>query len=97
MLASMENSQGNQRNIVKVKMEEGVETLKSYNHNVGDTLPRRTYFGVVSNQEINAITKQTDDFGKAQVASSATTDGTTTIDLAELREQIGFLGLEQEF
>lgn len=37
----------NQRkNLVKVLIDEGDEVLKAYNHNVGDTLPRRTFFGL---------------------------------------------------
>lgn len=41
----------------KVKLFVGgntTQTLKSFNHNVGDTLPRRTYFGL-QNQEAKAI------------------------------------------
>jgi len=34
------------KNLVKIKIGEGVDTLKAYNHNVGDTLPKRTFFGV---------------------------------------------------
>jgi hypothetical protein len=44
----------------KVKLFVGgdtVQTLKSFNHNVGDTLPRRTYFGLQT-QEAKAIVEE---------------------------------------
>ena len=57
MLSSFEESQV-QKNVVKVKMAEGTETLKSYNHNVGDTLPKRTFFGVRSEEDIASIIRK---------------------------------------
>lgn len=60
MLSSFESSQGLQPNVVKVKMEEGVETLKSYNHNVGDTLPKRQFFGIKEGKDLQKIVKDVD-------------------------------------
>ena len=54
------------KNIIKVAVSDGTETLKSYNHNVGDTLPRRTYFGVIKENEINAIRREVDSVKGSQ-------------------------------
>jgi len=59
MLNSFEESV-ERKNIIKVAVGEGVETLKSFNHNVGDTLPKRTYFGVIKDSELNSIKREVD-------------------------------------
>jgi hypothetical protein len=43
---------------VKVKVGEGVDTLKAYNHNIGDTLPTRTFFGFKDEKQIKDIIEQ---------------------------------------
>jgi len=47
-------------NVIKVKVGSGVDTLKAYNHNTGDTLPKRTFFGVKSEKQIGNIISQVD-------------------------------------
>lgn len=42
---------------IKIKVGEGLETKKAYNHNVGDTLPKRTFFGLTQ-KEAKAIAGQ---------------------------------------
>lgn len=45
MLSSM--SMGTERkNMVKLEINEGTQALKSFNHNTGDTLPKRQFFGL---------------------------------------------------
>ena len=53
MLTSFEEAQ-RQKNVVKVKLRDE-EAPKAYNHNVGDTLPERTFFGVIEESEVNDI------------------------------------------
>jgi hypothetical protein len=61
MLNSIEKEA--QKNVVKIKMKPGVETLKAYNHNIGDTLPIRTFFGVTREDEISQIIGLIDNLG----------------------------------
>ena len=49
-----------QKNMLKIKVKEGVETLKSFNHNVGDTLPTRTYFGFKDEKDLSDVISQVD-------------------------------------
>ena len=49
MLESM-SSQDVSKNQIKVKIQSGVETLKAFNHNTGDTLPKRQFFGLTNDQ-----------------------------------------------
>lgn len=80
MLSAFEQAQ-RQRNVVKIKMEEGKETLKSYNHNVGDTLPKRTHFGFNSREDIEDILRRVDNINPDQ-----------NIDLVEVRNAISQIG-----
>ena len=41
-------------------VKDGVETLKSYNHNTGDTLPVRTYFGIKGEKDIDSVISEVD-------------------------------------
>lgn len=45
MLRSM-TGEPQRKNLVKVFVDGSTEVKKSYNHNVGDTLPKRTFFGL---------------------------------------------------
>lgn len=46
MLDSM-SSENLKSNLVKIKVgDEDIETEKAFNHNIGDTLPKRTFFGL---------------------------------------------------
>jgi len=80
MLSSFEESQ-EQKNVVKIKMAEGDETLKAYNHNVGDTLPKRTFFGLNESENIRSIIREVDSFKEAPAKEKRTT-------LADLRDAI---------
>jgi len=56
----LSNTTGEDFSRDKVKLFVGgsdTETLKSFNHNVGDTLPKRTYFGL-QQQEAKAIARE---------------------------------------
>lgn len=50
-----------QKNILKIKVKEGVETLKSFNHNTGDTLPTRTYFGFKDEKDLVDVLSSVDE------------------------------------
>lgn len=47
-------------NTIKIVIGSGVDTLKAYNHNTGDTLPKRKFFGVKSEKQIESIISQVD-------------------------------------
>lgn len=88
MLRSFEDSDST-GNIVKISMEEGDQTLKAYNHNVGDTLPARTFFGIKKESEMNRIVRQV----KAAAITSDETEESgpsqrTAMTIAELRRAI---------
>lgn len=81
MLESFEES-SKQKNIIKVAVGSS-EVKKSFNHNTGDTLPKRTYFGIVKDNEINKIIKQVNS-----LSSNESEETESTIDLAALRAAI---------
>jgi len=93
MLSSFEESQS-QKNVVKIKIAEGTETLKAYNHNVGDTLPTRTFFGFKEEKDISRVLRDVDRIKESEVSTPSLTD------LAALRQAIneeinlGFQGLD---
>ena len=66
---------------VKLFMEPD-QVPKAYNHNVGDTLPRRTFFGL-TNSEIESIAG---GLGIARIA-----DERDDFDIAALLQNIGFV------
>jgi len=80
-----------QKNIVKIKVEDGVETLKSYNHNVGDTLPTRTYFGFKSEKDLSDVLNEVDTAKES--TSRQVIEGISN--LAELRAAV--LSIDSEF
>lgn len=74
-----------QKNIVKIKIADGVETLKAYNHNVGDTLPERTFFGIKNEDELRRILGKVN---REKPGKEKQTDMEQAINLAELRKAI---------
>lgn len=54
MLPSIDEIEGRQPNMVKIAVIGKNENLKAYNHNIGDTLPQRTFFGV-NDDELESI------------------------------------------
>ena len=48
LLNSIEEVRASGKYSIKIAVNDGVETLKAYNHNVGDTLPKRKFFGVTT-------------------------------------------------
>ncbi len=49
---------------VKVAVGAGVDTLKAYNHNVGDTLPKREFFGVNQSELASIKRRFRDDIAR---------------------------------
>ena len=74
------------KNMVKIKISEGVETLKAYNHCVGDTMPvARTFFGIKNEDELRRILGKVN---KEKPGKEKQTDMEQAINLAELRKAI---------
>lgn len=94
MLSSFEQSL-ERRNIIKIKVEQGLQTLKSYNHNVGDTLPRRTYFGFNDESDIEDIVRQVDR-AKGQKRDDSEPQGQARTNMADLRDAINSISASFE-
>ena len=89
MLSSFEDSQSKfQKNIVKVKIEDGDNTLKAYNHNVGDTLPARQFFGL---KEVGSIVDKVDS-----LKNTTRKERKQKIDLASIRSALNNIRIETE-
>lgn len=88
MLSSFEQSL-ERKNLVKIKIEEGKETLKAFNHNVGDTLPKRTFFGFKSKKDLDDVISEVDSFKERRVEEDK-------IDLATLREALKLITVKAE-
>lgn len=78
------------KNTVTFGILGSTEALKSYNHNTGDTLPKREFFGI-TRKEAEAIIKRVED--KEESAEVEEERGFT---LAELKAALESLGLTQE-
>lgn len=102
MLSSFEDS-SESKNVLKIKVSEGKETLKSYNHNVGDTLPERRYFGFNDESALRSILSQVnrmkEETGKETRREASRVEGATLSDLRGLiRESVSldFEGFDGE-
>lgn len=87
MLSSFEESQ-KQKNVVKIKLAEGDETLKGFNHNVGDTLPKRQFFGLLDERSINSIKKEVDRAKRQERQEEERQERTTLLDIREALRSI---------
>jgi hypothetical protein len=79
MLASMAGEFD--RGMVKIFVDEE-QVLKSYNHNTGDTLPKRTYFGLTDTE--------TEDLASTLGIGPAS-DSARELNLTEILNNIGFV------
>ena len=79
---------------VFIQMKKGLQTKKAYNHNFGDTLPQREFFGV-TDMEAKKIAKEIKQEKEIKIKNKAevTTSATTT--LAEIRAALDLLDIEQ--
>jgi hypothetical protein len=78
---------------VFIQMNKGLQTKKSYNHQVGDTLPQREFFGL-TDMEVKKITSEFKEDKKVVKAKTTKAEqGGTT--LAELRAALDLLDIEQ--
>lgn len=87
MLSSFEDAQ-TQKNIVKIKIAEGENTLKAYNHNVGDTLPKRQFFGL---NDVDSIVKKV-----KSVKDAPRPEKKERVDLASIRDAIKGITISTE-
>ena len=87
MLSSFEESQV-QKNVVKIKIAEGDNTLKAYNHNVGDTLPKRQFFGL---NDVDSIIKKV-----KSLKNDTKAERKEKIDLASIRSALNDITISTE-
>ena len=80
MLGSFESS-STQPNMVEIKIE-GEEAPKAYNHDVGDTLPRREFFGFNSEDDLADVVREVDSI------RGDTTQDRGVLDLVALRRAV---------
>jgi hypothetical protein len=59
MLNSFESNKS-QPNMVEIKIEGGVNAKKAYNHDYGDTLPKREFFGFNSEDDLADVIREVD-------------------------------------
>lgn len=86
MLDSLETQEDG--NKIKITIGgDSVETKKGYNHHIGDTLPKRPWFGLTTD-EVRTITDA--------IAAEADVTEQATFTLAELTAALRELGLTQE-
>jgi len=55
---------------VFIQMKKGLQTKKGFNHNTGDTVPRREFFGL-TNQEAQGIANSVKEVGESRKQSRA--------------------------
>jgi hypothetical protein len=90
MLSSFEDSR-ERKNIIKIKVEEGKETLKSYNHNVGDTLPERTYFGFNNDKDLKSVVSTVDSIKDMEPQTKREASAEKKETMLDLRDAINSL------
>lgn len=73
-------------NKVKILIDNDLETKKGYNHHMGDTLPKRPWFGITTD-EARAIANTIKEDVQVQEKKSFT--------LSDLQDALKVLGLEQ--
>ena len=71
-------------NTVFIQMEKGLETQKGFNHNTGDTVPRREFFGI-TDEEARRIAQEIKEEQEERSGLS----------LAELAAALALLDIEQ--
>lgn len=94
MLQSFEDSQLRQRNMVKIKVGEGVETLKAFNHNDGDTLPKRAFFGFSNPDDLKDVISEVNSLRPQQQEDQQ--EAPSGFDVAELRDLMGAISIDFE-
>jgi phage gpG-like protein len=72
-------------NTVFIQMEKGLQTKKAFNHQTGDTLPKREFFGLTDN-EASEI---------ANAIKEENVQSVTATTLTALREALDILDIEQ--
>ena len=87
MLSSFEENQA-QPNMVEIKIEGGVDAKKAYNHDVGDTLPKREFFGFNRESDLIEIVQSVDSIREVPDAPTGENIRSRTLDLVALRSAI---------
>lgn len=88
MLQSFDDSNSaEQANIVKVQMKPGTQTLKAFNHNTGDTLPQRTFFGVNNKRELEPLLREVDELRPVQDGSITLANLLTALESLSIRRE----------
>lgn len=93
MITSFEQSL-ERKNLIKIKVGEGENTLKAYNHNVGDTLPKRTFFGFKSKKDLEDVISEVDQLKSRRQQQQE--EARETIDLAAIRNALRLINIETE-
>lgn len=88
MLNGFEESQVS-KNVLKIKIADE-ETPKAYNHNVGDTLPKRTFFGFNSEKQLSDVVNFVDRIKEDKPRQES------RLNLADLRAAITAIDLDFE-
>lgn len=102
MLDAIKASGSEDDGIVKIKVDgKDVDTKKAFNHQTGDTLPKRQFFGVTTSEArdiADAMKESIDlvnDNQEQLIASGAKKKTAKQVSLAELELALEQLGIEQ--
>lgn len=77
-----------QPNMVEIKIEGGVDAKKAYNHDIGDTLPKREFFGFKKESDLLDIVMAVDSIKDQEDANTGSSTASQTMDLVALRAAI---------
>lgn len=78
-----------QNNKIKIAIQGGVDAKKAYNHCVGDTLPKREFFGIKEKDMADILLSVENVGPSARVAEEP-----STIDWAEVRAAVNKISLD---
>jgi hypothetical protein len=87
---------------VKIVIDDSLEAKKGYNHHTGDTLPKRPWFGITTDEArtIAESIKDEDDSFLSDKFSSAVSERVTQVSsarrLSDLERELAKLGLDFE-
>ncbi len=87
MLNAFEENQ-RQPNMVEIKIEGGIDAKKAYNHDKGDTLPKREFFGFKKESDIMDIVMAVDAIKEQKEQPASQNIAEQTQNLVSLRAAI---------
>lgn len=76
---------------VRLRMKKGTETKKAFNHNTGDTVPRRTWFGMYDSEAKRIAGEVKAEFPEQQTTAADIRRAIDGFDLEDITDEDGTL------